>query len=88
MFIFTKDEYQSAHCHKNQITIFTAAFWHENECFPALVVPSDLSRSKECILVFMMTLLKNLHPDDVTTVQVWSDELTSQLKGAEATWRE
>ena len=36
----------------------------------------------------MMTLLKNLHPDDVTTVQVWSDELTSQLKGAEATWRE
>ena len=65
LLIFNKDEYQSAHWHKNQVTIFTAPFWHENECFPVLVVPSNLCQSKERILVFKMTLLKNLHPDDV-----------------------
>ena len=76
---FYQDEVQSTHWVKTQITIFTTTFWQKNKCHPAVVV-SDVSHSKQCILIFVGKILQSLLMDSVKTVHIWSDGLSSQFK--------
>ena len=77
---FYQDEIQSAHWHKNQITVFTVAFWQNGECQPAVVISDDVSHSKDSVLVFLDTLLTSLLQSDTNILQVWSDGPSSQFK--------
>ena len=77
---FWQDEVQSAHWHKEQVTVFTAALWQNKECKSAVVISDDLNHCKESVLVFVETLLTNLLQDDIKVVHIWSDGPSSQFK--------
>ena len=77
---FWKDEVQSAHWHKNQITVFTAALWQSVDCTLAVVVSDDRSHSRDCAIVFLEHLIKQLLNKNITALHIWSDGPSSQFK--------
>ena len=62
--IFWQDEVQSAHWHKNQITVFTAALWQSVGCILAVVVSGNHSHSRDCV-VFLQHLVKLLLNENI-----------------------
>ena len=78
--IFWQDKVQSALWHKNQITVFTAAFWHSVGCNSAVVVSDDRSHSRDCIIVFLEHIIKQLLNENITALHIWSDGPSSQFK--------
>ena len=71
---------QSAHWHKKQVTVFTAALCYQDLCSLAVIVSDDLNHSKESIVVFFHKLLSNLVEASVKMLQVWTDGPSNQFK--------
>ena len=71
---------QSAHWHKKQVTVFTAALWYRDSCSSTVIVSDNLNHSKESIVVFVHKLLSNLVEASVKMLQVWTDGPSNQFK--------
>ena len=77
---FWQDEVQSAHWHENQITVFTAVLWQSVGCTSAVVVSNDRSHSRDCVIVFLEHIIKQLLNENITALHIWSDGPSSQFK--------
>ena len=77
---FWQDEVQSAHWHKNQITVFIAALWQSVSCASAMVVSDDRSHSRDCVIVFLEHLIKQILNENIAALHIWSDGPSSQFK--------
>ena len=77
---FWQVEVQSAHWHKNQITAFTFAFWQSVGCTLAVVASNDQSHSRDCVVVFLGHIIKQLLNENITGLHIWSNGPSSQFK--------
>lgn len=67
-----QDEVQPAHWNQRQLSLFTTAFYH-NEQFQAKVfVSNSLSHTKETIIPYLVKLLSDL-PSSVKILKIWTD---------------
>lgn len=74
-----QDEVQSAHWNQKQLTLFTTAFYHNDQFQSKVFVSDNLSHTKETIIPYMYILLSQL-PETVKILKIWSDGPSSQFK--------
>ena len=72
-----QDEIQSAHGQKNQVVVFTTAFWKRTQCKSSLVMSKDLTHTKKSVITFLDRLLSTLYVGDAKHL---GDGLLNQFK--------
>lgn len=69
---------QSAHYGQTPVSIFTVAIYHRQ--FIPMIIASDYEKhTKDCVLAYLDEVFDSL-PSTVKTVEIWSDNATSQFK--------
>jgi hypothetical protein len=73
------DSPQAAHFGRKKISIFTVALWHRKPCQSSAMITDVLQQDRNLIATHFDKIFENI-PPTVKTVQIWSDNATSQFK--------
>ena len=76
---FTQNETQAAHFGQHQVSIFTAALWHQQQLKTFAIVSDSLDYTKTSAVANTIKILEIL-PAIVKLVYIHSDNATSQFK--------
>lgn len=74
-----QDEVQKAHWNQNQLTLFTTAFYYNNNFHGKVFVSDNKVHAKETIVAYLWKLLSSL-PSTLRILKLWSDGPVSQFK--------
>ena len=77
-----QDEVQSAHWHKEKISVYTVMLWHREITKSWVIVSDCLDHSKKAVVAFLISILeftKKTMPS-VKMVKMWTDGAASQFK--------
>lgn len=74
-----QDEVQNAHWYQRQLTLFTTAFYFNNDFQSKVFVSDLLNHTKDSIVPFLYKLLAEF-PRSMKVLRIWSDGPSSQFK--------